>query len=226
MFGRFFTLLALAGVIMAAAAPAHAETDQEKLVTNAKFTVEDMINNKEFGGLFKKYLKAAEGVLIVPSMLKGAFIIGGEGGGGVLLAKDKAGNWSYPAFYTLGGVSFGLQIGGSASQIMMLLMTDKGVKAMVEGNRIKLGADVGVAAGPVGAGAEAGVTLGSVDVIVYSLSKGAYAGISLEGSVIEPREDYNKNYYGAEVETAPIVAERKYSNPHADGLRAVLAAVK
>jgi len=109
---------------------------------------------------------------------------------------------------------------------MLLLMTEKGVKAMVEGNRIKLGADVGVAAGPMGAGAEAGVTLGSVDVIVYSLSKGAYVGVSLEGSVIEPREDYNKNYYGAEVETGPIVSERKYANRQADGLRALLATVR
>ena len=220
------SLTAVLAIVVASSAPAYAETAEEKTVTKAKFTVEDMINNKEFGKLFKDFLKDAEGVLIVPAMIKGAFIIGGEGGGGVLLAKDKSGSWSYPAFYTLGGVSIGFQIGGSSSQVMLLLMTDKGVKAMVEGNRIKLGADVGIAAGPVGAGAEAGVTMGSVDVIVYSLSKGAYIGVSLEGSIIEPREDYNKNYYGAEVGTGPIVSERKYSNPQANGLRTVLAGVK
>lgn len=224
MMKRLTLMAAALGWLSFMAVPAAAATDEEKLVTNAQFTVEDMVNNKEFGHLVKKFLRNAEGVLIVPNMLKGAFIFGGEGGGGVLLARGKDGTWSYPAFYTLGGVSVGFQIGGSSSQILLLLMTERGVKAMAEGNRIKLGADVGVAAGPVGAGAEAGLTLGSVDVIVYSLSKGAYIGISLEGSVVEPREDYNKNYYGAEVESGPIIAERKYSNPQAEDLRRTLAA--
>ena len=220
------SLTAVLAIVMASSAPAVAETSEEKLVLNAKFTIEDMISNKQFGQTFKNFLKDAEGVLIVPAMIKGAFIFGAEGGGGVLLTKDTAGNWSYPAFYTLAGVSVGFQIGGSSSQVMMLLMTEKGVKAMADGNRIKLGADIGIAVGPIGAGAEAAVTLGSADVIVYSLSKGAYIGVSLEGTVIEPREDYNKNYYGVEVESKPIVTERKYTNPQANGLRALLTGIK
>jgi lipid-binding SYLF domain-containing protein len=223
MLKRVTTVAAALAVAAAVAGPAQATSDAEDIVTKAKLSVETLSEDKVIGEYVRRHLKNAKGVLIVPQMLKGAFMVGGEGGSGVLLVKDAKGTWSYPAFYTLGAVSFGLQIGGAASEVMLLLMTDKGVKAMVDGNRIKLGADLGVAAGPVGGGAEAGVTLGSADVLVYSVSKGAYAGISLEGSVIEPRTSLNKEYYGAEVESKPIVIDRKYSNAKANGLRSALA---
>jgi len=224
MMKRVFTALAALGIAAAVTGPALAETAAEELVTRAQLSVQDMRKDENISELLNRHLKSAKGVLVVPQMLKGAFGVGAEGGSGVLLVRDAKGSWSYPAFYTLGGVSFGLQIGGSASEVMLLLMTDRGVNAIVNGNRIKLGADVGVAAGPVGAGAEAAVTLGSADVLVYSRSKGAYIGVSLEGSVVEPRESLNKEYYGTEVSSRPIVIERKYSNAQADGLRGALAA--
>jgi len=223
MLKRLTNVIAVLAVAAAIAGPAQAAAKAEEIVTKAQLSVEGMTKDEAIGEYVRRHLKNAKGVLIVPQMLKGAFMVGGEGGSGVLLVKDAKGSWSYPAFYTLGAVSFGLQIGGSASEVMLLLMTDKGVNAIVEGNRIKLGADVGVAAGPVGGGAEAAVTLGSADVLVYSRSKGAYIGISLEGSVIEPRKSLNKEYYGAEVESKPIVIDRKYSNAHASGLRSALA---
>jgi lipid-binding SYLF domain-containing protein len=224
---RRFTLTVAALALMAvASAPVYAASNADQIVTESQFTVGNMTGNKDFGKYVHDYLADAKGVLIVPNMIRGAFIFGGEGGSGVLLTKNKDGSWSYPAFYTLGGVSWGLQIGGSSSQVMLLLMTDHGVNAVLDGNRITLGADVGIAAGPVGGGAQAGVTLKSADVITYSLSKGAYAGISLAGSYLEPRESLNKEYYGAEVGTKAIIAEHKYTNPQADGLRAALAAAK
>ena len=226
MLKRVTTLIAVLGVAAAIAGPAQAAGQAEEIVTKAQLSVQDMSKDEAIGEYVRRHLKNAKGVLIVPQMLKGAFMVGGEGGSGVLLVKDAKGTWSYPAFYTLGAVSFGLQIGGSASEVMLLLMTDKGVNAIVDGNRIKLGADVGVAAGPVGGGAEAAVTLGSADVLVYSRSKGAYVGISLEGSVIEPRKGLNKEYYGAEVDSKPIVIDRKYSNAHANGLRGALSAAR
>ncbi len=226
MLKRFTTAIAALGVAAAMTGPAQAADTAEDIVTKAELSVQSMSKDKAIGEYVRRHLKNAKGVLIVPQMLKGAFMVGGEGGSGVLLVKDAKGKWSYPAFYTLGAVSFGLQAGGSASEVMLLLMTDKGVKAMVDGNRIKLGADVGVAAGPVGGGAEAAVTLGSADVLVYSRSKGAYIGVSLEGSVIEPRKSLNKDYYGAEVESKPIVIDRKYSNAHASGLRNALATAR
>lgn len=224
MLKRVTTVFAMLGLAAAVAGPARAANQADDIVTKAQLTVQDMRKDENMGDFVNRHLKNARGVLVVPQMLKGAFGIGAEGGSGVLLVRDAKGTWSYPAFYTLGGVSIGLQIGGSASEVMLLLMTDRGVNAIVNGNRIKLGADLGVAAGPVGGGAEAAVTLGSADVLVYSRSKGAYIGISLEGSVIEPRESLNKEYYGKEVDSKPIVIERKYSNAHANGLRGALSA--
>jgi lipid-binding SYLF domain-containing protein len=223
MVKRLIALVAALGWFTLAAQPAAAITPTEELVLKAQWTVEEMAKNQEFGQYVRKFMKNAKGVLIVPNMVKGAFIFGGEGGSGVLLVKGANGAWSYPAFYTLGGVSWGLQIGGSASQIMMLLMTDSGVNALMEDKKLKFGADLGVAMGPVGGGAEAAATLGSADVLVWSLSKGAYLGISLEGSIVEPREGLNKDYYGAEVTTRPIVMEGKHRNPQADPLRNALA---
>lgn len=220
---KCFTTTATALAMTAlASGPVFAASDTEQIVTDAKFTVENMTGNENFGSYARDFLQDAEGVLILPQMIKGAVMVGGEGGSGVLLTKNKQGEWSYPAFYTLGGASYGLQIGGSSSQVMLLIMTRNGVDSIVEGNPIKIGADVGVAAGPVGVGAEAAVTLKSADIISYSLSKGAYIGVSLEGTVLEPRESYNKEYYGAEVGTKAIVAEGKYSNPQANGLREAL----
>ncbi len=216
----FSTVFALA---ILAAQPAAAATKTEELVIKAQFTVEAMIENQEFGPLARKFMKNAKGVVVIPTMVKGAFMFGGEGGSGVMLVRSETGVWSYPAFYTLGSVSWGLQIGGSVSQVMLLLMTDRGVKAIVEDKKLKLGADLGVALGPVGGGAEAGLTLGSVDVMVYSMSKGLYLGISLEGSIVEPRESLNEEYYGAPAITRPIVMEAKHINRHADNLRDALA---
>lgn len=222
----FAALVVGAAVAMAAASPAAAASKANEIVEKARISVQSMSTDAQIGQFVQRHMKNTKGVLIVPQMIKGAFMIGGEGGSGVLLVRGKDGSWSYPAFYTLGAVSFGLQVGGSASEVMLLLMTDKGVDAIVGDKKVKLGADLGVAAGPVGGGAEAGVTLGSADVLVYSVSKGAYLGISLEGSIVEPREALNKEYYGAEVGSKPIVIDRKYANRHADGLRAALAGVR
>jgi lipid-binding SYLF domain-containing protein len=223
MKNRLISLAIALGLFALMAQPASAITPTEELVLKAQWTAEEMGKNQDFGQYVRKYLKNAKGVLIVPNMIKGAFIFGGEGGSGVLLVKGENGAWSYPAFYTLGGISWGLQIGGSSSQIMLLLMTDKGVNAIVEDKKLKLGADLGVAMGPVGGGAEAAVTLGSADVLAWSLSKGAYLGISLEGSIVEPREGLNGDYYGQEVTTKPVVLEGKHRNAQADPLRNTLA---
>ncbi|MBE9551843.1 MAG: lipid-binding SYLF domain-containing protein [Proteobacteria bacterium] len=223
MIKRLIALAAALGWLTLAAQPAAAITPTEELVVKAQWTVEEMAENDDFGQYVRKFMKNAKGVLIVPNMIKGAFIFGGEGGSGVLLVKGENGAWSYPAFFTLGGISWGLQIGGSSSQIMMLLMTDSGVNALLEDKKLKFGADLGVALGPVGGGAEAAVTLGSADVLVWSLSKGAYLGISLEGSIVEPREGLNGEYYGEEVVTKSIVIEGKHRNPQADPLRSALA---
>ena len=167
---------------------------------------------------FRKNLHRAKGIFIVPQMMRGGFIIGGSGGSGALLAQDyKSGKWSYPAFYTMGSVSFGLQIGADVSEIILMVMTNKGMNAMLS-TEFKLGADIAIAAGPVGASAKAQ----TADVLAFGRSKGAFGGISVEGAVISPRYEWNTTYYGKEVRLVDILINQTVSNPQAEGLRTSL----
>ena len=164
----------------------------------------------------------AKGIFIVPRMIRGGFFIGGSGGSGALLAKNReTGKWSYPAFYTMGSVSFGLQIGGDVSEILLLVMTDKGMDAMLS-NEFKLGGDVAMAAGPVGATAKAQ----TADILAYGRSKGAFVGVSVEGSVVAPRYEWNNTYYGKKVDLVNILINQTEKNPQADNLREAMPAAK
>ncbi len=168
---------------------------------------------------FRDNVHRAKALFIVPQMLKAGFIIGGQGGSGALLARDlKTGNWSYPAFYTMGSVSLGLQAGGEASEIILMVMTDKGMDSMLT-TAFKLGADATVAAGPVGTGVKAATT----DVLAFSRSKGIFAGISIEGAVIKPRNKWNAAYYGKPISPADITIRHMGSNPHAEELRSAIS---
>ncbi len=187
--------------------------DATQVVEKARFTLDSFMNDSNMGA-FRDLLKDAKGVLIFPQMLKGAFIVGAQGGNGVFLVRDeKTGNWTGPAFYTLGGGSFGLQIGGEASEIILLAMTDRGVNSLLA-NSFKLGADAGVAAGPVGVGVSAATANLSADILSFSRSKGLYGGISLEGAVVAVRGDWNDAYYGKDVSPADILVRRDVTNPH------------
>ncbi len=164
----------------------------------------------------------AKGIFIVPRMLRAGFFIGGSGGSGALLAQNRTtGKWSYPAFYTMGSVSFGMQIGADSSEIILMVMTEKGMDAMLS-KEFKLGGDVGISAGPVGAGAKAQ----TADILAYGRSKGAFVGISIDGSVVAPRYEWNNTYYGKEVTLIDILINQTVSNPQADNLRAALPASK
>lgn len=167
---------------------------------------------------FQRNVDQARGIFIVPQMLRGGFIIGGSGGRGVLLAQDPAsGKWSYPAFYSMGSVSFGFQIGADASEIILLIMTDRGLNAMLSTD-YKLGADVAMAAGPVGASAKAQ----TADILAFGRSQGIYGGVSLEGAAISPQDDWNRQYYGKPVQLFDILINQKLSNRQADPLRQLL----
>ncbi|WP_028583215.1 lipid-binding SYLF domain-containing protein [Desulfogranum mediterraneum] len=167
---------------------------------------------------FHHNIGRARGIFIVPQMLRGGFIIGGSGGSGVLLSQDlKSGAWSYPAFYTMGSVSLGLQIGADASEIILMVMTDKGLDAMLS-TEFKLGADVAVAAGPIGRSAKAQ----TADILAFGRSKGAFGGLSIEGAIISPRNDWNQQYYDQPIRAVNILMDRKVTNPQADGLRQAL----
>ncbi len=200
-------------------ASAFAADKQEatQLVEKARLTLDSFMSDDHMGA-FRDLLKKADGVLIAPDLLKGAFIVGASGGNAVFLVRDKkTGEWSEPAFYTIGGASFGLQIGGQASEVILLAMTQRGVTSLL-GNSVKLGGDVGVAAGPVGIGAAAATANLSADILSFSRSKGLYGGISLDGAVVAVRSGLNEAYYGKQVSPADILVRREVKNPHAMAL--------
>ncbi|BDV43002.1 hypothetical protein GURASL_19250 [Geotalea uraniireducens] len=213
--------IALAAVqIFGVIAPAHASdlTEAQGLVDRAKATFNDFMADSNYSWLHD-HLKEAKGVLIFPQVIKGGFFIGGSGGSGLLAVRDeKTGDWSQPAFYTIGSVSFGLQIGGEAAEVVMMVMDQKGIDSLLSSS-IKLGGSVSIALGPVGAGAKGTVT---ADIISFARSKGLYAGLDLVGSVLEVRDSLNNAYYGKKVRPVAIVIERKVSNPESAGLLAVL----
>lgn len=189
--------------------------EARQLVERARLTVESFAADPVLGGDFRSLLARAHGVFVAPQVLKGAFIVGASGGSGVLLARDDRGRqWNGPAFYTLGGVSFGLQAGGEASEVVLLPMTERGVTALLAPS-VKLGADIGVAAGPVGGGMAAATANLSADILSYARSKGLFAGISLAGAVVGNRGDWNRAYYGAEVNATDILIRRTVTNPGA-----------
>jgi len=167
---------------------------------------------------FRNNVGRARGIFIVPQMLRGGFIIGGSGGRGVLLAQDgNTAKWSSPAFYSMGSVSVGFQIGADASELILLIMTDRGLNAMLSTD-YKLGADVAVAAGPAGASAKAQ----TADILAFGRSQGLYGGVSVEGAAISPLDDWNRQYYGQPAQVFDILINQKWSNRQADSLRQML----
>ena len=215
--------LALVALIAASSAPALASGEQV-LVDKARIAVEELRGDARFGS-FPKYLARAKAVLLVPELVKAGFIFGGEGGSGVLVVRDpQSGAWSDPAFYTMASASVGLQIGVQVSNAVFLVMTDGGLEKLMS-DKLTLGADASVAAGPVGLGVEAGTTLNiEADIYAFARSKGLFGGVSFEGAVLVPDRDANTAYYGRAVSSRGIVLRHEVANPGADGLRAALGA--
>lgn len=192
--------------------------DQRQLISDSNFTLQRLATSENLK-VARILLERARAVMIFPQLVKGALFIGGEGGSGVLLARNPDGTWSYPAFYTLGSISFGLQIGGQTSEAVLIIMNDKALTALMD-DQVKLGGDISAAAGPVGGGIEASATtsLGE-DIYTYSTNKGLFVGASLEGAVIARREDWNGEFYNGVTAPEAIVLQGKASNPVAEPLR-------
>ena len=193
-----------------------AESDEAQgIVDKARVTFNNFMRDSNYTWLHEN-LKEAKGLLIFPQVIKGGFIIGGSGGTGVLVVRDeKKGDWSQPAFYTVGSVSVGLQIGGEAAEVIMMAMSQKAIDSLFASS-FKLGADTSIAVGPVGGGAKGNVT---ADFISFAKSKGLYAGLNLEGSVVDVRDSLNKSYYGKNVSPVDIIAKKEVSNKGSAELR-------
>lgn len=205
--------LFVAATLILPSAQASEKSETEILVDQATSIVDGFAIDPNLDW-FRKKAKEAKALLIVPQNIKGAFLIGGSGGSGVLVAKDRNGVWGYPAFYTLGAISIGLQVGAEASEVILMIMTDRGMESLLTSS-FKLGADVTLAAGPVGGGA----TAKTADILSYSRSKGAFVGMSLDGAVVKTRDARNEAYYGKAVSPTDIIVRKSVSNPQADNLR-------
>jgi len=215
---------ALAGAAVAIATtfsslPAFADdaSEAKEVVANATTTVSAFANNTDFPDL-PALAGKAKAIIVFPQILEGGFIIGGKGGTGVLLVRDpKTGAFGQPAFYTLGGMTFGALAGGQAAQVMMLVNTQKGLDALLT-TQLKLGAGASIAAGPKGAGGNVATT----DIVSYSLTKGAYAGLALDGSVLAVREKLNAAFFGKPVTPVDILIKNSVSNPAAAPVQTAL----
>jgi lipid-binding SYLF domain-containing protein len=210
-------LLVAAALQACFAAPARADDkfDAEYLVDRARLTLQEFRADETFTDWKPTYGKAAA-LLIYPSFLKGGFILGGAGGTGVLLARDeKSGEWIGPVFYNIGGGSIGLQAGVQVAEVLVLVMTDDAVRRLLS-TRVRMGGDMSIVAGPVGAGLGAGNI--TADLVALSRAKGLYAGVTLEGSVVAVKETLNHAYYGQPVRPAEILGGAA-ANPHADALK-------
>ena len=194
--------------------------DEQLLVEKAKYTIESFASDPNLKW-FQNHVKDAKALLIAPQVLKGAFFLGVNGGSGVLLTRDEAdGQWSQPAFYILGGISFGFQWGGQASEVILMART-KGAVEMLLSNSFKLGGDASIAAGPYGGGVEGATTANlNADFLSFSRAKGAFAGISFEGSILKVDDDANEAYYKKKgIRPVDILVKGSVDNPNSSDLR-------
>lgn len=159
-------------------------------------------------------MEKAAGIAVFPSLLKGGFVVGGQRGHGVLSVRNKKdGTWSAPAFLTITGGSIGAQIGGQAVDLILIVQNDRGLEQLVK-NQFKLGAEAGVAAGPVGREAAAATDIQMrAQILSYSRARGLFAGITLNGATIRQDRDANERFYGTAYRTGQIVFDGLGGSP-------------
>ncbi len=212
----------LAGLIAPAASRrALAQTEQQALVDRATLTVQEMLTPDD-GKDARSLLRRAQGAMICPRVFKAAFLIGGGGGSCVMVGR-VANGWSDPAFYGMGGGGIGFQAGLTDSEVIIIVLTEKGLRALLD-SQFKFGAGADLAIATLGAGVQGATSAGfSADIVSYAKSRGLFAGISLEGSLISSRSDWNQIYYGRPLAAQQIVLGNEGNNPAAAPLRETMA---
>jgi SH3 domain-containing YSC84-like protein 1 len=209
------TALALVPVL------ARAQADQQALVDRSTLALQDsmLLNVSQQP---RTSLPNARAVVICPQIFKAGFFFGGAGGDCVLVARAANGTWSYPAFYTIGSFSFGLQIGVQDSEIIMMVMTNRGLNALLNAS-FKIGVGGSLAIAVIGGGIQGDTTAAvGADIVAFSIARGAFAGVSLEGSGLDSLTGWDQKYYGQPVDARQIVMNMQGRNPGADPLRELL----
>ena len=218
---RRFLLAAvsLGGILLPALARAQGEA--QTLVDRATLALQEIMTQTVSQDP-RIMLRRARAVMICPRVFKAGFIVGGEGGSCVLLARAGNGTWSYPAFYGMGSGSVGFQIGIQDSSIVMEVMTSRGLKAVLD-SQFKLGAGASIAIATIGAGVQGATTAAvGADIVAFAENRGLFGGVALEGSVMSARPHWARAYYGQPLSARQIVMQMQGANPGADPLREVL----
>ena len=205
-------------VLVALPAWGASKADDEETIRNATTVLQAMVASKDIPN---NVLAKADCIIILPSVKKFAVGIGGTGGRGPMTCregKNFSGKWSAPAMYTIGGASAGLQVGGTASDYVIAVMAPAAVQKVLDG-KVKVGNDVSAAAGP---GASAGTAIGGADMLTYGRSKGLFAGVSLNGSSLDPDSDANQRLYDKPASAKDIVAGGVKATPAGQSLVSLL----
>jgi SH3 domain-containing YSC84-like protein 1 len=188
-------------------------TKKDKATLRDAGTVLDTLMQAPDKGIPQETLAKASCILIFPSVAKGAFIVGGKSGDGIASCRQPDGMMGSPAFYTVGGASIGFQIGGSSTDIVMLIMNEKGVDHLLE-DKFTIGAEAGATAGPVGRTAQAATDAQMhAQILSWSRSRGLFAGAALDGSVVKPDRDANARLYGESASGRDILVDSKLTVP-------------
>ncbi|WP_158748156.1 lipid-binding SYLF domain-containing protein [Acidobacterium sp. S8] len=210
---------------MSLALPLFGQTTEQQRIKDSAQVLKEILATPD-KGIPKDLLDKSECVVVFPSVKKGAFVVGGSYGRGVITCRsgeDFKGQWSAPAMYALEGASFGFQIGGQATDFVLLIMNEGGAKSVMS-SKVKLGGDASIAAGPVGrnTSAETDIVM-KAQILSWSRARGVFAGVSLAGSTMRSDGDANKNLYGESLSATDIVRDGKVKAPSAaDGLLKIL----
>ncbi|MCQ8279145.1 lipid-binding SYLF domain-containing protein [Acetobacteraceae bacterium KSS8] len=215
-------LAGLGGCVDSNIPTAERQQKQQALVDRATLTAQDVLDWHQNGGQAQRYLARAKAVMICPSIFRMGFLLAGSGGGCVMLARDGGGSWSAPAFYSMNSGSLGLQAGIQDAELMMFVMTRKGLTAMMD-SQFKIGADASIAIATLGAGMEGATTAAlRADIVAVEKAKGLFAGIALQGSMISSDSAGDRAYYGQPVGPEDILVAMRVNNQGADPLRSTL----
>jgi lipid-binding SYLF domain-containing protein len=209
-----FRKLAFGVCVMFAASSLYAANKEQKRLENSGTVMREVMGVPD--NIPQELLEKAECVIVFPSVMKGAFIVGGSYGRGAMVCRTGEhfnGPWGSPAMYALEGGSVGFQIGGQATDLILLVMNERGASSILS-SQVKLGADASVAAGPKGRDASADTDAYlRAEILSYSRSRGLFAGISLEGSTLRPDDDANADIYGRKITAKDIVLGKKATVP-------------
>ncbi|MBM3820335.1 MAG: lipid-binding SYLF domain-containing protein [Acidimicrobiia bacterium] len=190
---------------------AQQESDEARRVRQAAMVFDEIMRAAD-SAIPDAILGNADGIAVFPGLVRAGFIVGGMRGRGILSSKD-GGVWSSPAFLTMTGGSFGLQIGGQAADIILVINDRRGLENLVR-NQFTLGADAAVAAGPVGRDAKAATDIQMrAQILSYSRARGVFAGITISGSTVRQDVDANERFYGKRLDTKQIVFEKAAGTP-------------